>query len=104
MITPSAILEVKDLTKIYDPEIHAVKAMSFSINKGEVFGIPGPNGAGKTATLEMIEGLRWISSGTVILDGINTREHPYLIKKESGFNFNRLPFSKILNSPNGLKC
>jgi ABC-2 type transport system ATP-binding protein len=77
-------LEVKNLTKTYDNGVNAVKGISFTVEKGEVFGILGPNGAGKTTTLEMIEGLRPISSGSVILDGINTAEQPYLIKQRIG--------------------
>ena len=41
------ILEVKDLTKIYDDR-PVVDGISFNVKKGEVFGILGPNGAGKT--------------------------------------------------------
>jgi len=62
------ILDVIDLTKTYDNGVQAVKGVTFSVKRGEVFGILGPNGAGKTTTLEMIEGLRPITSGTVVLD------------------------------------
>ena len=39
-------------------ELAAVNGVSFSVEKGEIFGILGPNGAGKTTTLEIIEGLK----------------------------------------------
>src|SRR5256885_12230256 len=45
--------------------------ISFEVKKGETFGILGPNGAGKTTTLEMIETLRPIDKGTVVIDGVN---------------------------------
>jgi ABC-2 type transport system ATP-binding protein len=96
MSNPSSILDVSDLTKIYDNKLHAVKGISFSVNKGEVFGILGPNGAGKTTTLEMIEGLRSISSGTVILDGINTRDKPYLVKQRIGIQLQSSAFFQNL--------
>jgi ABC-2 type transport system ATP-binding protein len=73
------ILTVKDLRKIYDDK-EVVKGISFQVEKGEIFGILGPNGAGKTTTLEMIETLRPIDGGTVILDGINVADDPQSIK------------------------
>jgi ABC-2 type transport system ATP-binding protein len=91
-----AILEVNNLTKTYDNGVHAVKGISFSVNKGEVFGILGPNGAGKTTTLEMIEGLRPITSGTVILDGINAAEQPYEVKRRIGIQLQSSAFFQNL--------
>lgn len=57
-------IEVKNLVKIYDKLI-AVNDISFSVKKGEIFGLLGENGAGKTTTLEIIEGLRHPTSGKI---------------------------------------
>jgi ABC-2 type transport system ATP-binding protein len=92
----TSILEVINLTKTYDNGVQAVKGVSFTVNKGEVFGILGPNGAGKTTTLEMIEGLRTISSGDVILDGIKTTEQPYLVKQRIGIQLQSSAFFQNL--------
>jgi len=92
MIEPQTILEVNNLTKTYENGVNAVKGISFSVNKGEVFGILGPNGAGKTTTLEMIEGLRSISSGTVVLDGINTQQQPFKVKERIGIQLQSSAF------------
>src|SRR5882757_7171694 len=73
------ILVVKDLTKIYGDK-KAVDGISFSVKKGEIFGILGPNGAGKTTTLEMIETLREIDGGTATIDGVDVAKHPYQIR------------------------
>jgi ABC-2 type transport system ATP-binding protein len=73
------ILVVKDLRKAYGDK-KAVDGISFSVKKGETFGILGPNGAGKTTTLEMMETLRPIDSGTVIIHGVNVSEEPQKIK------------------------
>lgn len=73
------MIEVKDLKKKYGNK-QAVDGISFSVKKGEIFGILGPNGAGKTTTLEMMETLRPIDSGSVIIDGINVAEEPQAIK------------------------
>ena len=90
------ILDVTDLTKTYDNGVQAVKGVSFSVKRGEVFGILGPNGAGKTTTLEMIEGLRPITSGTVVLDGIKTNEHPYLVRQRIGIQLQSSAFFQNL--------
>ena len=73
------MVEVKDLKKRYGDR-QAVNGISFSVKKGEIFGILGPNGAGKTTTLEMMETLRTIDSGSVFIDGIDVKKDPQTIK------------------------
>lgn len=73
------MIEVRDLKKRYGDK-QAVDGISFTVEKGEIFGILGPNGAGKTTTLEMMETLRDIDSGSVIIDGIDVAKHPQKIK------------------------
>lgn len=72
-------MKVKNLTKIYDDK-KAVDGISFEIKKGEIFGILGPNGAGKTTTLEMIETLREIDGGSIVVDGIDVSKDPQAVK------------------------
>jgi ABC-2 type transport system ATP-binding protein len=74
-----AMVEVHDLKKRYGDK-QAVNGVSFSVKKGEIFGILGPNGAGKTTTLEMMETLRPIDSGTVLIDGIDVAKQPDKVK------------------------
>lgn len=64
------ILEVKELSKKYK-NFSAVKAVSFSVETGEIFGFLGPNGAGKTTTINMITGLAKPTSGSIMLTGID---------------------------------
>ncbi len=75
----SMMIEVRNLKKRYGDK-QAVDGVSFSVKKGEIFGILGPNGAGKTTTLEMMETLRDIDSGTVIIDGIDVARDPQKVK------------------------
>jgi ABC-2 type transport system ATP-binding protein len=89
---PTTLLEVNNLRKQYEDGFEAVKGVSFSVNKGEVFGILGPNGAGKTTTLEMIEGLRSITAGSVALDGLNVQTHPYEVKERIGIQLQSTAF------------
>jgi ABC-2 type transport system ATP-binding protein len=77
------IIEVEELTKRYG-ELIAVDAISFFVERGEVFGILGPNGAGKTTTLEMIEGLRPPDGGTITMDGLAVWPRPKAVKARIG--------------------
>lgn len=78
-----AMVEVKNIKKRYGDK-QAVDGVSFTVGKGEIFGILGPNGAGKTTTLEMMETLRPIDGGTVMIDGIDVASHPDKIKRLIG--------------------
>ncbi len=89
------IIEVKNLTKKYG-SFTAVNGISFSVEKGEVFGILGPNGAGKTTTLEMIEGLRDITSGTISVDGLNVKKQREEVKKIIGVQLQTTGFFENL--------
>ena len=77
------IIEVNNLEKKYG-DVNAVNGISFSVEKGEVFGILGPNGAGKTTTVEMIEGLRKPNSGTINVCNIDALKEPQRIKEIIG--------------------
>ena len=77
------ILTVSKLQKAYGKK-RVVKGISFEVRKGEVFGILGPNGAGKTTTLEMIEALRPIDKGSVVLAGIDVARQPHAVKQVIG--------------------
>lgn len=79
MSKTNSIVEVKNLTKKYGGK-KVVDSISFSVKKGEIFGILGPNGAGKTTTLEMIEALRPIDGGTATLSGLDVAKNPQKIK------------------------
>ena len=90
------ILEVKSLVKKYN-ELTAVDGVSFSVGKQEIFGILGPNGAGKTSTLEMIETLRPIDGGEVLVNGIDVRMKPQEVKQIIGVQLQASSFFDKLN-------
>lgn len=77
------IVVVTDLTKKYSGKA-VVNEVSFTVTKGEIFGILGPNGAGKTTTLEMIETLRPIDGGTAEIDGVAVSKHAATIRSIIG--------------------
>ncbi len=63
-----AVIEAKDLRKCYG-DFTAVNGISFSVNRGELFGLLGPNGAGKTSTIRMIYGFSPLSGGSLRIFG-----------------------------------
>lgn len=91
-----SIITVRDLTKRYGKQT-TVAGISFDVHEGEVFGILGPNGAGKTTTLEMIEALRPIDGGSVIVDGIDVSTQPSKVKEIIGIQLQTTAFFDKLN-------
>jgi ABC-2 type transport system ATP-binding protein len=80
---PQTVIEAKELTKRYE-SILAVDAVSFSVQRGEIFGLLGPNGAGKSTTLEMLEGLRDIDSGSALVLGTDITKNAIAVKRRIG--------------------
>jgi ABC-2 type transport system ATP-binding protein len=76
-------IQVDELRKRYG-EVQAVDGLSFSVARGEVFGMLGPNGAGKTTTVEIIEGLRRPDSGRVRVLGYDVARSLGEIKQRIG--------------------
>jgi ABC-2 type transport system ATP-binding protein len=66
---PEAVIEVQGLVKRYG-DLVAVDHISFEVYRGEVFAFLGPNGAGKTTTVEILEGLRPLTSGAARVLGL----------------------------------
>jgi ABC-2 type transport system ATP-binding protein len=76
-------ISVRGLKKSYG-EVQAVKGIDFEIQTGEVFGLLGPNGAGKTTTVEILEGLRPRSGGTVAVLGFDPDRQRQQLKDRIG--------------------
>jgi len=68
-------ISVNGLYKRFD-EVTAVDGISFSVNRGELFGFLGPNGAGKTTTINMLTGLARPEAGTIHIGGIDCTDNP----------------------------
>lgn len=90
------IITISNLTKRYGDFV-AVDSVSFGVHPGETFGILGPNGAGKTTTMEMMEGLKLMSSGEVTLDGKNVATHTREVKSIIGVQLQASSFFDGLN-------
>ncbi len=83
IISDGSIIQVSNLIKKFG-DFKAVDNISFSVKKGEIFGILGPNGAGKTTTIEIIETLQEQTDGTVTVDGFDTLKNPWEVKSQIG--------------------
>ncbi|WP_198154203.1 ABC transporter ATP-binding protein [Catenuloplanes japonicus] len=85
------VIAVENLNVRYG-DFHAVKDLSFRVESGELYALLGTNGAGKTTTLEIIEGHREPTSGTVRVFGESPRNRDTvrprmgIMLQESGFS------------------
>ncbi len=79
----SAVVRVENLRKRYG-EVEALRGITFTIRKGEVFGLLGPNGAGKTTTIEILEGLRQPDEGSVRVCGFDPTRETATLKERIG--------------------
>jgi ABC-2 type transport system ATP-binding protein len=78
------IIEIKNLTKYYG-KIKGIENVSFSIEKGEIFGFLGPNGAGKTTTIRTLLGFLKPTKGKAFIFGKNVEEDIVKIKEKTGY-------------------
>jgi ABC-2 type transport system ATP-binding protein len=79
----STTIEVRGLTMSYaDRQI--LKGVDFEVRAGEVFCLLGPNGAGKTTTVEILEGFRQRTGGTVSVLGMDPQAHPTRLRERIG--------------------
>ncbi len=104
---PNAI-EVIDLSKIFTgkkviEEVRAVDGISFSVNKGEVFGLLGPNGAGKTTTINILVGLLNQTEGDAFVGGYDVKKDISKIKELIGVCPQQASVYKYLNAKENIE-
>ncbi|MBR3967712.1 MAG: ATP-binding cassette domain-containing protein [Clostridia bacterium] len=78
------MIEVKNLVKKYGDHT-AVNNISFTVEKGKIYGLLGPNGAGKSTTMNIVTGCLAASEGSVTVDGHDIFEDPKAAKKCIGY-------------------
>lgn len=79
-----AVVEVKHLTKRYGKHT-AVEDLSFSVEKGQIYGFLGPNGAGKSTTMNIMTGYLAASEGEVLINGYDIMKEPEKTKQCIGY-------------------
>lgn len=77
-------IEVSHISKSYD-KITALQNVSFSVEKGEVFGLIGPDGAGKTTMFRILSTLLLADQGSAMVDGLDVVKQMTDIRKRVGY-------------------
>ena len=109
------IIAIDNLVKEF-PRVKAVDDISFTINRGEIFGFLGPNGAGKTTTIKMLLTLIQPTSGLINIFGVNAITQPDMVRQIAGYvpqdvsvdgdltgYENILMYAKLYNLPKSLR-
>jgi len=89
------VIEINNLTKKFGEKV-AVDNISFSVHEGELFGFLGPNGAGKTTTVRCVSTLADITSGQVLVNGIDIAKNQTEAKKYMGVIQQQISLDKDL--------
>lgn len=82
---PVQPLVVVDNLHVTYGKTHAVRGLSFSIGRGEIFGFIGPNGAGKTSTIKVLATLLKPTSGRVTVSGFDVAQFPAAVRLKIGY-------------------
>lgn len=92
-----AVIEARDLRRTYRTstgfirrkalDVEAVRGVSFSVEKGELFGLLGPNGAGKTTTIKMLITLLIPTSGSASVLGLDVVKDAQAVRERIGYVF-----------------
>lgn len=77
------MIQLESLYKNYG-SVTALNSLSLSVPEGELFAFLGPNGAGKTTTIRILNGLTRLSSGQVLIGGLDMAHKPLAVKKICG--------------------
>ena len=79
-----AVIQVRDLVKVYGTETRALDGINFQVAAGELFGFLGPNGAGKTTTIRILATLLRATSGTATVAGFDVAAQPREVRRRLG--------------------
>lgn len=97
------IIQIENVHKCFG-QVHALRGVSTTVQRGEVLVLIGPSGSGKSTLLRCINGLERPDSGRVIVDGIpldNSSEHINAVRAEVGIvfqQFNLFPHLSVLQN------
>jgi ABC-2 type transport system ATP-binding protein len=97
----SVIVSVQDVRKIYDDGFEALKGTNLEIEEGEIIALLGPNGAGKTTLISTICGISSLTSGKIIVDGMDIGTDYRKVRAMIGLVPQEIalePFETVINS------
>jgi len=81
---PVPVVDIQGLSVFYGKQV-AVRNLSLTIPRGEVFGFIGPNGAGKTTTIKVLATLLKPTSGSVRVLGTDVMHSPQEVRRNIGY-------------------
>ena len=84
MITTSPMVELRNVVRTFG-ETRAVNDVSFTVERGQVFGYIGPNGAGKTTSMRILATLDLPTAGDALVDGFSVVDDPDRVRRRLGF-------------------
>ncbi len=78
------LIEIKNLTHVYDGKHKAVDDLSFTVEKGQIVGLLGPNGAGKSTVVKLVTGILKPTEGNVTVDSLEVTKNLQDVRKRLG--------------------
>ena len=96
------MLEIRNLKKSFNGRA-ALKDVSFTVERGQIYGLLGHNGAGKSTTLGIILGMVAAGSGEVLIDGVSVQQQRSKALRKVGAIFEAPSFYDYLSGWNNLK-
>jgi simple sugar transport system ATP-binding protein len=79
-------LDVRDLSVTGSHGGRVIDGISFNIRPGEILGIAGVEGNGQTELIEALAGLRTVSSGSILIDGVEITRRPVAVRHDAGLS------------------
>src|ERR1700710_2872938 len=98
----SIVIRVNNLVKQFG-DLRAVDDLSFTVNKGDVYGFLGQNGAGKSTTIRLLLTLIAPDSGTIEIFGMNLQKHRNEILRQTGAIIEKPDLYKFLTATENLR-
>ncbi|MEO5761951.1 MAG: ABC transporter ATP-binding protein [Vicinamibacteria bacterium] len=89
------VIQVQNLVKSYE-DVRALRGLSIEIATGGIIGLLGPNGAGKTTFVEILEGLRPRTSGSVQVLGLDPEKQPLDLRRKIGVQLQHTEFPEAI--------
>ncbi len=89
------VINIQKLQKSYG-KVQALKSISFTVTKGEIFGLLGPNGAGKTTTIRCLTTLAQPDGGDIYVSEIDAIKQPKQVRQKLGYVAQEVALDKML--------